>query len=75
MLLEEKQMNVISSIVLFVAILIIVIAFLIIIIKTDDKDRGCDLDCKSCPFPQCNNEEKEKKQRKLNDICDRRYPR
>lgn len=68
-------MNTIGSVILFSVMLIIVFAFLVAIIKAEDKDRGCDFDCKTCPFPKCSKERKDRMQRKLNDLHNRRYPR
>ena len=34
--------------------------------KTKKEDRGCDFDCKNCPFPPCSKEEIEKMKKARN---------
>jgi len=48
------------NVVLFVSIIIIIGAFTIIVTNNKPEDMGCNMDCKSCPFPECTQEEKER---------------
>lgn len=61
-------MNTIGNILIFIMLCI----FVVLLMITKDEEKGCDFDCDSCPFPKCNEEEK---QRKINDIYNRRHPR
>lgn len=45
---------------ILIFIIMVILCFLLIsgLTNTDKKDGGCNMDCKNCPFPPCNEEEK-----------------
>lgn len=49
----------ISSAILMSVFLILAILCMVLIAITKDKDKGCNFDCKHCPFPECSPGEKE----------------
>lgn len=49
----------ISNPILLCAIIVLIIIAIYLIVKTPRKDKGCNFDCKNCPFSECSDVDKE----------------